>query len=177
MPVEEDIGLHENKAFIRWIGYPLLVILVVVIAVTWNLFEAGVYSFNKEFEVSFVTLNDFAKYYAFPIASLTVPLTLGVMFNRFHSSKQKAKSNRLVEVNNTANNYFSHFQHFKTYIQNIENKDDLNTFQIEMHSTPSLYKAFLINSTLKNNNFDIPKIVADDFINELKKKYSHTKNM
>lgn len=122
MPVEEDIGLHENKAFIRWIGYPLLAILVMVIAVTWNLFESGVYSFSKEFEVSFVTLNDFAKYYAFPIASLTVPLTFGVMFNRFHSSKQKAKSNRLVEQNNSANNFFNHYKYFSEYCEKMQER-------------------------------------------------------
>lgn len=122
MPVEEDVGLHENKAFIRWIGYPLLAILVMVIAVTWNLFETGIYSFNKEFEMSFVTLNDFAKYYAFPIASLTVPLTFGVMFNRFHSSKQKAKSNRLVEQNNSANNFFNHYKYFTEYCEKVQER-------------------------------------------------------
>lgn len=122
MPVEEDIGLHENKAFIRWVGYPLLAILGMVIAVTWNLFEAGIYSYNKEFEVSFVTLNDFAKYYAFPIASLTVPLTFGVMFNRFHSSKQKAKSNRLVEQNNSANNFFNHYKYFTEYCEKVQER-------------------------------------------------------
>lgn len=121
MPVQEDIGLHENKAFIRWIGYPLLAILVVVIAVTWNLFETGIYSFDKEFEISFVTLNDFAKYYAFPIASLTVPLTFGVMFNRFHSSKQKAKSNLLVEQNNSANNFFNHYKYFAEFCESLSN--------------------------------------------------------
>ena len=45
-----------------------------------------------------------------------------------------------------------------------------------MPSTPSSFKTFFINSTLKNNNFDIPKIVADDFINELKKEVQSYKD-
>ncbi|WP_209326831.1 hypothetical protein [Pseudoalteromonas sp. PA2MD11] len=171
MPVEEDIGLHENKAFIRWIGYPLLAILVLFIAVTWNLFESGVYSFDKEFEVSFVALNDFAKYYAFPIASLTVPLTFGVMFNRFHSSKQKAKSNRLVEHNNVANSYFSHFTYFSEYIKEIDNKDEMlkrGTFKIEI-SAQLAYRKIFVNSTINNADFNIPNSVVDDLVEELEK--------
>lgn len=122
MPVQEDIGLHENKAFLRWITYPLLVILAIAFAITWNLFETGVYSFDKEFEISFITLNDFAKYYAFPIASLTVPLTFGVMFNRFHSSKQKAKSNLLVEQNNSANSFFNHYKYFAEFCEKVQDR-------------------------------------------------------
>ncbi|GGF00752.1 hypothetical protein [Pseudoalteromonas gelatinilytica] len=161
MPVEEDIGLHENKAFIRWIGYPLLAILVMVIAVTWNLFETGIYSFNKEFEMSFVTLNDFAKYYAFPIASLTVPLTFGVMFNRFHSSKQKAKSNEIVEQNNIANNFFNHYKYFKEHCEVLEKR--FNFLNLEI-SCEILYKKLFKGSSVSNFITDIELSENDEFL-------------
>lgn len=161
MPVEEDVGLHENKAFIRWIGYPLLAILVMVIAVTWNLFETGIYSFNKEFEMSFVTLNDFAKYYAFPIASLTVPLTFGVMFNRFHSSKQKAKSNKIVEQNNIANNFFNHFKYFKEHCEVLEKRFDFLNLEI---SCEILYKELFKGSSVSNFITDIEIGVNDELL-------------
>ncbi|MEM5546989.1 hypothetical protein [Pseudoalteromonas fuliginea] len=125
IPVEEDLGLHENKAFRRWIGYPLLFIFLLVIAITWDLYETGVYSFNKSFLINSATLNDFAKFYAFPIAALAVPLTFGVMFNRFHSSKQKAKSNRLVENNNTANNFYTHYKYFREHCELVIEKQSI----------------------------------------------------
>jgi len=164
MPVEEDIGLHENKAFIRWIGYPLLAIFVMVIAVTWNLFESGVYSFNKEFEISFVTLNDFAKYYAFPIASLTVPLTFGVLFNRFHSSKQKAKSNRLVEQNNSANNFFNHCKYFSEHCEKIQTRFKW----LEVKIAPEiLYRNLFPKSSVTNFTTDIEMTFIDEYIIKL----------
>lgn len=162
--IHEDKALHQNWIFWIVVLVPLSIICWLVYTLTQDLISDGLYNPH----VSSESLASFVNYYAFPITMLTVPLTLAVMINRFHSSKQKAKSNRLVEINNAANNYFSHFQHFKTYIQNIENSDSLNTTKIEMDSIPSLYRAFFTNSTLKNNNFDIPKFVADDFLNKLK---------
>ncbi|MDI4668079.1 hypothetical protein MKZ42_05375 [Pseudoalteromonas shioyasakiensis] len=160
MPVQEDIGLHENKAFLRWITYPLLVILAIAFAITWNLFETGIYSFDKEFELSFITLNDFAKYYAFPIASLTVPLTFGVMFNRFHSSKQKAKSNRLVEQNNSANNYFNHYKYFSEFCESLSN----NFFKKTENISPAiLYKRLFPDASVVHFTTE----VSEKFLNDI----------
>ncbi|WP_064435420.1 hypothetical protein [Pseudoalteromonas neustonica] len=173
MPVEESVGLHENKAFRRWVGYPLLIILLLFIAITWDLYNAGVYSFSKSFLINSTTLNGFAKFYAFPIAALAVPLTFGVMFNRFHSSKQKAKSNQLIEQNNSANIYFSHFAYFSEYTKEIDNKDEVlkkGTFKIDL-SAQLAYRRIFTNSTISNSDFNIPKSVVDELVDELSKEF------
>lgn len=154
MPVEDNIGLHENKAFRRWVGYPLLIILFLVIAITWDLYRTGIYSFSRGFLINSATLNDFAKFYAFPIAALAVPLTLGVMFNRFHSSKQKAKSNQLIEQNNKANNFFNHYKYFVEHCDAAEKRFEFKNLAI---AKEVLYKLFF------------PKSSVDNFVTELNK--------
>ncbi|MDC9518748.1 MULTISPECIES: hypothetical protein [unclassified Pseudoalteromonas] len=94
--VEEDKALHENKLFWIVVLIPLFFIIWISWILTTELITKSIYSPH----ISAESLAGFVNYYAFPIALLTVPLTLAVMINRFHSSKQKAKSNRLVEQNN-----------------------------------------------------------------------------
>lgn len=161
LPVEEDIALHENSSFHKWVGYPLLLIFIFAIFITYNLFQEDIYSFNKELLITTETLSDFVKFYAFPITALTIPLTLGVMFNRFHSSKQKAKSNRLIEQNNLVNNYFSHFSNFSNYTDSLEVKFKHIGLKL---SAQSLHRIIFQDCSLLNFEASIQKESIDTII-------------
>lgn len=161
LPVEEDIALHENSSFHKWVGYPLLIILIFAIFITFDLYQKEIYSLNKDLLITAETLSDFAKFYAFPITALTIPLTLGVMFNRFHSSKQKAKSNRLIEQNNLVNNYFSHFSNFSNYTDSIEVKFKHIGLKL---SAQSLHRIMFQNCSLLNFEASIQKASIDKIV-------------
>jgi len=174
LPVEEDIALHENSSFHKWVGYPLLIIFIFAIFITFDLYQKGVYSLKKDILISTETLSDFAKFYAFPITALTIPLTLGVMFNRFHSSKQKAKSNRLIEQNNLVNNYFSHFSNFNSYTDTLEVKYKSVGLKL---SAQRLYRILFQNCSLLKFDATVQKdcidIIIDSAFVELEKYRKH----
>ncbi|MFU2508870.1 hypothetical protein [Pseudoalteromonas sp. ASV78] len=119
--VEEDKALHENKLF--WVV--VLVPLFFITWISWRLSEELITKGLYNPHVSAESLASFVNYYAFPIALLTVPLTLAVMINRFHSSKQKAKTNRLIEQNNTANNFYTHYKYFREHCESIIEKQSI----------------------------------------------------
>lgn len=141
--VEEDKALHENKLFWVVVLVPLFFIVWISWRLTAELITKGLYNPH----VSAESLAGFVSYYAFPIALLTVPLTLAVMINRFHSSKQKAKSNRLLEDNNIANNYFSHFNSFKEYCVQLEVMHEDNGLKI---FPQRLYQFIFYKSNMSN---------------------------
>ncbi|MCQ8881449.1 hypothetical protein NQS96_06470 [Pseudoalteromonas shioyasakiensis] len=146
--IHEDKALHRNKSFWFAIGFPLFWIALIFWVLTVELQKSG----NFDPRITSAALNGFVKFYAFPITLLTLPLTFAIMINRFHSSKQKAKSNHLVEVNNIANNYFSHFDSFKEYTKEVEkmHKD----VGLEIYAQ-RLYQVIFINSNMSNFN---PKV-------------------
>ncbi|MDC3190421.1 hypothetical protein NQU96_11770 [Pseudoalteromonas elyakovii] len=165
--IHEDKALHQNWVFWIVVLVPLGVVCWLMYTLTQDLISDGLYNPR----VSSESLASFVNYYAFPITMLTVPLTLAVMINRFHSSKQKAKSNRLVELNNAANSYFSHYNYFKKYLDDIDNVDDMmnrNTFKLAI-SCPLAYRKIFTNSTINTPNFDIPESVVDELVKELSK--------
>jgi hypothetical protein len=174
LPVEADIALHENSSFHKWVGYPLLLIFTLIIFITFDLYQKGIYSLNKDLLITTKTLSDFVKFYAFPITALTVPLSLVVMFNRFHSSKQKAKSNRLIEQNNLVNNYFSHFSNFNSYTGTLEVKYKSVGLKL---SAQRLYRILFQNCNLMKFDATVQKDCIDIIIHsafvELEKYRNH----
>ncbi len=162
--IHEDKALHKNKSFWFAIFFPMFWIGLIFLALTMELQNEGL--FNPR--ITSDALNGFVKFYAFPITLLTLPLTFAVMVNRFHSSKQKAKSNNLVERNNIANNYFSHFDSFKNYCEELEKKHSkINTeFNAQI-----LYQSIFINSNITNFNPKVSKSQINSlisrFLNEI----------
>ena len=141
--VEEDKALHENKLFWVVVLVPLFFIVWISWRLTAELITKGLYNPH----VSSESLASFVNYYAFPIALLTVPLTLAVMINRFHSSKQKAKSNRLVEQNNSANNFFNHYKYFVEHCEALKKRHPESSFNL---SPELLYKILFPSSSVSN---------------------------
>ncbi|WP_257325430.1 hypothetical protein [Pseudoalteromonas rhizosphaerae] len=160
--VQEDKALHENRLFWLVVLAPLVFIAWIVYRLTEELITKGLYNPN----VSSESLANFALYYAFPITLLTVPLTLAVMINRFHSSKQKAKSNLLVEQNNAANNYFNHFDSYNEYIKKLENEDSISTFKVKISPQIS-YAIFFKSSSINSPCFLISLSIIDEFIKQI----------
>ncbi|MBB1419699.1 hypothetical protein H5187_20875 [Pseudoalteromonas sp. SG44-1] len=146
--VEEDKALHENKLFWVVVLVPLFFIVWISWRLTAELITKGLYNPH----VSSESLASFVNYYAFPIALLTVPLTLAVMINRFHSSKQKAKSNRLVEQNNIANNFFNHYKYFVEHCEALKKRNPENYFNL---SPELLYKSLFPSSSVSNFTTDL----------------------
>lgn len=159
--VQEDRALHENKLFWLVVLVPLAFIGWVFWKLTELLKTEGLYNpiINAE------SLAGFVNYYAFPIALLTLPLTLALMINRFHSSKQKAKSNRLVEKNNTANNYFSHFNSFKEYCEQLEVIHENKSLKI---FPQRLYQFIFFNSNLTNFEPEVSEQLIQTIISSIK---------
>lgn len=159
--VQEDIALHENKLFWFVVMLPLAFIGWIFWKLTRLLIVEGFYKpiINVE------SLAGFVNYYAFPIALLTVPLTLALMINRFHSSKQKAKSNRLIEKNNTANNYFSHFNSFKEYCEQLEIMHKHKSLKI---FPQRLYQFIFFNSNLTSFEPKVSEKLIKTIISSIK---------
>lgn len=152
--VEEDKALHENKLFWIVVLIPLFFIIWISWILTTELITKSIYSPH----ISAESLAGFVNYYAFPIALLTVPLTLAVMINRFHSSKQKAKSNRLVEQNNTANNFFNHYKYFKDHCIGLEKRFLWLNLQI---TAELLYKKLFPISSVSNFTTELDKTFVE----------------
>ncbi|TMP19094.1 hypothetical protein CWC02_08490 [Pseudoalteromonas sp. S2721] len=138
--IHEDKALHQNWIFWIVVLVPLGVVCWLMYTLTQDLISDGLYNPR----VSSESLASFVNYYAFPITMLTVPLTLAVMINRFHSSKQKAKSNRLVEKNNSSNNFFNHFKYFDEYCKKITMSTTNNSKIIV--NTEKLYRGLFSGS-------------------------------
>ncbi|BDF94306.1 hypothetical protein [Pseudoalteromonas sp. KAN5] len=158
--VQEDIALHENKLFWLVVLAPLFFITWLSWRLTEELITKGLYNPH----VSAESLAGFVSYYAFPIALLTVPLTLAVMINRFHSSKQKAKSNRLVEQNNTANNFFNHYKYFCDHCEAIRQRYSKGVLVLKPEV---LYKKLFIHSSINNLNAELNLDFIQHYFNEL----------
>jgi len=158
--VQEDKALHENKLFWLVVLSPLVFIAWVFWRLTSELMTKGLYNPH----ISAESLAGFVSYYAFPIALLTVPLTLAVMINRFHSSKQKAKSNRLVEQNNTANNFFNHYKYFCDHCEAIRQR---YSNEVLVLKPEVLYKKLFIHSSINNLNAELNLDFIQHYFNEL----------
>lgn len=158
--VQEDIALHENRLFWLVVLAPLFFITWLFWRLTEELITKGLYNPH----VSAESLAGFVSYYAFPIALLTVPLTLAVMINRFHSSKQKAKSNRLVEQNNTANNFFNHYKYFCDHCEAIRQRYSKGVLVLKPEV---LYKKLFIHSSINNLNAELNLDFIQHYFNEL----------
>ena len=155
--IHEDKALHKNWIFWIAVLVPLGIICWLMYTLTQDLIADGLYNPH----VSSDSLASFLNYYAFPITLLTLPLTLGVMFNRFHSSKQKAKSNRLVEQNNMANNFYNHYKYFSEHCEAINTRFESSLVTIKPEV---LYKQMFPHSSVNKseNEIDI-SIITDAF--------------
>lgn len=158
--IHEDKALHQNRIFWIVVLVPLSIICWLVYTLTQDLIADGV--FNPH--VSSESLASFVNYYAFPITMLTVPLTLAVMINRFHSSKQKAKSNQLVEQNNSANNFFNHYNYFSEHCEKIEKQFSWLSVNV---APQLLYRNLFPKSSVTNFTTNIEKTFIDEYVVKL----------
>ncbi|MBB1404859.1 hypothetical protein H5079_04445 [Pseudoalteromonas sp. SG44-5] len=159
--VQEDKALHENRLFWLVVLAPLLFIAWFFYRLTEELITKGLYNPH----VSAESLAGFVSYYAFPIALLTVPLTLAVMINRFHSSKQKAKSNHLVEQNNSSNNFFNHYKYFVEHCEALKKRHPEDSFNL---SPERLYKILFPSSSVSNFTTEL----NSNFIKDVSAKFN-----
>lgn len=143
LKIQEDKALHKNTSFWFAILAPLIIIIWIFYLLTNELILKEAFYINMSSE----SLAAFVKHYAFPITLLTLPLTFGVMVNRFHSSKQKAKTNNLVERNNIVNNFFTHYKNFSEFCDKIEQRYNSNKLTL----TPEfLYRDIFPTSGINN---------------------------
>lgn len=155
--IEEDKALHKNCSF--WVV--LIVPMVVIIWLSWKLLLELLNSNRIISSVSSDNLQFIVHFFAVPITCLTIPVTLTIMVNRFHSSKQKAKSNQLIEVNNAANNYFNHFDKFKEFVKTLESSN----ISINPYIT---YRLIFSESHINKFDIKVCPYKVRTIINELK---------
>ncbi|MCK8124380.1 hypothetical protein MTF66_05180 [Pseudoalteromonas sp. 2CM39R] len=153
--IDEDIALHENRIFWIVVLIPFGFICWLFFSLTQDLISDGLYNPH----VSSESLASFVNYYAFPITLLTIPLTLAVMINRFHSSKQKAKSNRLVEKNNVANNFFNHYKYFSEHCEAVNVRFESSVIAIKPEV---LYKKMFPHSSINKNVNEVDISIIDE---------------
>ncbi|WP_063705165.1 hypothetical protein [Pseudoalteromonas gelatinilytica] len=153
--IDEDIALHENRIFWIVVLVPFGFIFWLFFSLTQDLIIDGL--FNPH--VSSESLASFINYYAFPITLLTIPVTLAVMINRFHSSKQKAKSNRLVEQNNMANNFYNHYKYFFEHCEAINARFASSEITIKPEV---LYKKMFPHSSINKNVNEVDISIIDE---------------
>lgn len=109
--IDETVGLHKNYSFRLAILLPVASCLFLVGLFSWQLHQNGLYNFH--FTQPGIT--DFVKYFSFPISLLSLSIVFGVMVARFHSSKQKAKSNEITERNNSVNYFYKTHEEFEKF--------------------------------------------------------------
>lgn len=109
--IDETVGLHKNYSFRLAILLPIASCLFLVGLFSWQLHQNGLYNFH--FTQPGIT--DFVKYFSFPISLLSLSIVFGVMVARFHSSKQKAKSNEITERNNSVNYFYKTHEEFEKF--------------------------------------------------------------
>ncbi|GAW97252.1 MULTISPECIES: hypothetical protein [Colwellia] len=105
--IEPNIPLHKNIVF--WLPIVFFVTPALVLSFpTWCFCWPN----PEAYEAILATQ-------AFPvfIASLAIPFTVAI--NRFHSSSQRAESNRLAQQNMTFNQYFEHRNHFYKHVETM----------------------------------------------------------
>lgn len=155
--IHEEKALHKNKSFWFAIFFPMFWIGLIFLALTMELQNKGL--FNPR--ITSDALNGFVKFYAFPITLLTLPLTFAVMVNRFHSSKQKAKSNELVERNNESNNYFNHYKYFAEHCESVTKRFGNEKLNVKPEF---LYKILFPDSSIQSFNATVPPYIVDDIL-------------
>ena len=88
------------------------------------------------------------------IASLAIPFTVAV--TRFHSSAQRAETNRLAEQNMTFNHYFDHRTHFFKHVESMELSEPYSHF-VEVKDPDALYKIIFPLNKMDYQNMSAPK--------------------
>ncbi|MUH73629.1 hypothetical protein [Psychrosphaera haliotis] len=117
--------------------------------------------------------DEILKTQGFPIfiASLAVPFT--VVINRFHSSYQRAESNRLMLQNMTFNQYFEHRMHFFTYLESLKFRHPYNTF-VSINDPDRLYKIVFPLNKIDYQDMSAPNdIVTEKIRNNVKEVHNY----
>ena len=120
-----------------------------------------------------VEYDEILKTQGFPIfiASLAVPFT--VIINRFHSSYQRAESNRLMLKNMTFNQYFEHRSHFFSHLENLNLKTPYANFVI-IKEPDLLYKIVFPLNKIDHQDMSAPnEVVTSKIRNYIDEVQSH----
>ncbi|XQF92103.1 hypothetical protein ACOBV9_11305 [Pseudoalteromonas espejiana] len=109
-------------------------------------------------------ISAFIKYYSFPISLLSLSIVFGVMVARFHSSKQKAKSNSIIEANNAVNIFYKNHDEFHKYTERLLIPDGSVFSSID---SVECYRFLFKTSTAKKPML----VISDETIREVEKFY------
>lgn len=118
--IDETVGLHKNHSFRLAIFLPVLLSAIFITIFSIQL------AIDGQFKLSITQPNvtAFIRYFTFPISLLSLSIFFGVMVARFHSSKQKAKSNEITERNNSVNYFYKTHEEFEKYCKKlVESKE------------------------------------------------------
>ncbi|MEM9103994.1 MAG: hypothetical protein AAGB12_16935 [Pseudomonadota bacterium] len=97
------------------------------------------------------------------IASIALPITVAI--GRFHGSKQRARANKLNEINIAFNHYFDHRQYFFDYLDKTA-IPEMYRGLITVEDPDIVYSLFFPHNKINRQDFTIKK---DVFENTLKK--------
>lgn len=159
--IDETVGLHKNNSFKLAIFLPIAVsFLFICLFVVQLVLE-------NQFRLSFSQsgLNAFISYFSFPISLLSLSIVFGVMVARFHSSKQKAKSNEITERNNSVNYFYKTHEEFDKYCNKLIQSKYCH---IEGVRSEICYRILFESSRPENPNL----FVNDNFFRAIDKVYS-----
>jgi len=158
--IDETVGLHKNYSFRLAIFFPVVACILFVGLFSWQLHQEGMYNFY----FTQPSITAFVKYFSFPISLLSLSIVFGVMVARFHSSKQKAKSNLITEANNSVNFFYKTHEEFDKYCQKL-----LIAKHSEFKSIDSVicYGFLFKNSVTKNPSL----IINEETMRQIEKFY------
>ncbi|MGO2128814.1 MAG: hypothetical protein ACTH4U_08745 [Pseudoalteromonas prydzensis] len=159
--IDESVGLHENYSFRLAIFFPIAACILLVGLFSWQLHQKGLYNFY--FTQPGITA--FVKYFSFPISLLSLSIVFGVMVARFHSSKQKAKSNEITDRNNSVNYFYKTHEEFEKYCAKLVGSKDNRFYSIR---ADACYESLFSLSTPKSPSL----FVSESFFNSINSFYS-----
>ncbi|MCG9708225.1 hypothetical protein L1D46_05345 [Pseudoalteromonas sp. Isolate3] len=159
--IDESVGLHKNYSFRLAILLPVAISVILIIIFTVQLALKGQFWFS--FSQPGVTA--FVKYFTFPISLLSLSIVFGVMVARFHSSKQKAKSNEITERNNSVNYFYKTHEEFEKFCMKLISSTDNGFKGIKANIC---YEAMFDSSSPKAPSL----FVGDNFFRSIESYYS-----
>ncbi|WP_217874293.1 hypothetical protein [Pseudoalteromonas shioyasakiensis] len=159
--IDESVGLHKNYSFRLAILLPLAISVILIIIFTVQLALKGQFWFS----ISQPGVTAFVKYFTFPISLLSLSIVFGVMVARFHSSKQKAKSNEITERNNSVNYFYKTHEEFEKFCMKLIKSGDNGFKGIKANIC---YEAMFDSSSPKAPSL----FVGDNFFRSINSYYS-----
>jgi len=126
LSIDESVGLHKNYSFRLAIFLPVVISIFFIIIFSIQLAIEGQFRLS----ITQPEVNAFIRYFSFPISLSSLSVVFGVMVARFHSSKQKAKSNEITERNNSVNYFYKTHEEFEKYCQKLVESNECKFYRI-----------------------------------------------